>query len=144
GRGRENLITSGPLTDFYSRPHPQIRQFEYWELRIIWLMLRGECFRIPIYDSVNSVNSVNSINSGRKLSRILIPDPARFQQIIENHQLLGWRYTGFGPHTPLASQVFLPEEVWFEKLPNPFDFWRGFPPLYVAGMAARADFAASS
>jgi len=140
-RGRENLITHGPLADFYDQPHPQINRFEYWELRIIWLMLRGECFRIPIYDSVNSVNS---INSRRKLSRILIPDPARFQQIIENHQLLGWRYTGFGPHTPLASQVFLPEEVWFEKLPNPFNFWRGLAPLQVAALAAQTDFAAGS
>src|SRR5881394_1784040 len=48
-RGRENLITTGPLLDFYARPHPQISAFEYWELRIIWLMLRGECFRVPIY-----------------------------------------------------------------------------------------------
>jgi len=47
-------------------------------------------------------------------------------------------------HAPLASQVFLPEEVWFEKLPNPFDFWRGFPPLYAAGMAAETDFAAGA
>src|SRR5260221_11465611 len=28
-RGRENLITSGPLLDFYSRPHPAIQQFQY-------------------------------------------------------------------------------------------------------------------
>src|SRR5712691_1379460 len=40
-RGRETLITSGPLLDFYARPHPQINRFEYWELRVIWLMLRG-------------------------------------------------------------------------------------------------------
>src|SRR5258705_3859186 len=46
-RGRENLITSGPLLDFYSQPHPHINRFQYWELRLIWLMLRGECFRIP-------------------------------------------------------------------------------------------------
>src|SRR6266478_4297504 len=59
-RGRENLITHGPLVDFYDHPHPQINRFEYWELRLIWLMLRGECFRIPIYDTVNSVNSINS------------------------------------------------------------------------------------
>jgi phage portal protein BeeE len=59
-RGRENLITEGPLVDFYEHPHPQISRFEYWELRIIWLMLRGECFRIPIYEEVNSVNSVQS------------------------------------------------------------------------------------
>jgi hypothetical protein len=49
-RGRENLITTGPLHDFYARPHPYINRFQYWELRIIWLMLRGECMRIPIYE----------------------------------------------------------------------------------------------
>src|SRR5207249_8421893 len=48
-RGRETLITSGPLPDFYSHPHPNINRFQYWELRVIWLMLRGECFRVPIY-----------------------------------------------------------------------------------------------
>src|SRR5205814_4139412 len=30
-RGRENLITSGPLLDFYAQPHPHINQFQYWE-----------------------------------------------------------------------------------------------------------------
>src|SRR5262245_28205052 len=48
-RGRESLITSGPLLDFYNRPHPHLNRFQYWELRVIWLMLRGECFRVPIY-----------------------------------------------------------------------------------------------
>src|SRR5207249_8423648 len=71
-------------------------------------------------------------------------DPSSFHHIIEDNQLVGWRYTGFGPNTPLASQVFLPEEVWFEKLPNPFNFWRGMPPLQVAGLAAQTDFAASA
>src|SRR5436305_1843062 len=51
GRGRENLITSGPLLDFYARPHPHVNQFQYWELRIMWLMLRGECFRILIFEN---------------------------------------------------------------------------------------------
>ena len=27
-RGRENLITSGPLHDFYNRPHAQINRFQ--------------------------------------------------------------------------------------------------------------------
>src|SRR6266550_1123439 len=34
-RGREHLITSGPLLDFYAHPHPYINRFQYWELRII-------------------------------------------------------------------------------------------------------------
>ena len=132
----EQLITTGPVVDFYKRPHPQINRFQYWELRVIWLMLRGECFRIPIFDSSPG---------GRRsaLKSILILDPARFQHVIQDHRLIGWRYTGFGRQAPLASQVFLPEEVWFEKLPNPFDFWRGLPPLAVAATAAGTDYAAS-
>ncbi len=165
-RGRENLITSGPLLDFYNRPHPQLNRFQYWELRVIWLMLRGECFRVPIYEddsgrlslaaagrSINPtiqqptnpsihLSTHPAVSGRRRLKRVLILDPARFQHIVEDHRLIGWRYTGFGPRAPLASQVFLPEEVWFEKLPNPFDFWRGFPPLFVAEMATRTDFAA--
>src|SRR5882724_6206992 len=53
-RGRESLITTGPLPDFYNRPSPGMNRFQYWEMRVIWLMLRGECFRVPIYsDSLN-------------------------------------------------------------------------------------------
>src|SRR4030081_3453806 len=121
-RGRETLITSGPLTDFYDRPHPRFNRFHYWELRIIWLMLRGECFRVPIYEDGHP-------GSGRKLSRIVMLDPAQIVHLVDDHELIGWRYTGPGKWAPLDSQIFLPEEVWFEKLPNPFDFWRGLPPL---------------
>jgi len=49
-RGRESLITSGPLHDFYRRPHPRLNRFQYWELRVMWLMLRGECARVPLFD----------------------------------------------------------------------------------------------
>src|SRR5262245_48452697 len=157
-RGRENLITSGPLHQFYRQPHPQINRFQYWELRVMWLMLRGECVRIPIFNEDVSTSSLSHqtgegrsegpqsqiTNRKSKIHSVLLLDPSRFEHIVERNQLVGWRYNGFGPDAPLASQVFLPEEVWFEKLPNPFDFWRGFPPLYVAGMAARTDFAASS
>jgi HK97 family phage portal protein len=151
-RGRENLIASGPLWDFYNRPHPHINRFQYWELRVIWLMLRGESFRIPIWSDAPSPHTGSDTASGNStlratrftLKQVLVLDPSHFQHIVEDNRLIGWRYTGVGPQAPLSSQVFLPEEVWFEKLPNPFDFWRGFPPLYVAGMAARSDFAAGA
>src|SRR5438105_1107195 len=120
-RGRENLITRGPLIDFYNRPHPQINRFQYWELRIIWLMLRGECARVPIFVPDRTAPG------GRRLARLLMLDPARLRHIVQHHELVGWRYTGYGPQTPMAPQVLLPEEVWFEKLPNPFNFWRGLP-----------------
>src|SRR6266850_3948717 len=59
-RGRETLITSGPLTDFYDHPHPHFNRFHYWELRIAWLMLRGECFRVPIYEDSSGSQSLAS------------------------------------------------------------------------------------
>src|SRR4051812_12544499 len=115
-RGRESLITSGPLLDFYNRPHPQINRFQYWELRIIWLMLRGESFRIPIYQvgttSTSSPSSLSFKNQKSKIKNIVYLDPSHFHHIIVDHQLAGWRYTGFGPNAPLEAQIFLPEEVW--------------------------------
>ena len=74
---------------------------------------------------------------------MLILDPARFQHIVEDNRLMGWRYMDYSRNSPLSSQVFLPEEVWHEKLPNPFDFWRGMSPLGVASTAASTDHAAS-
>src|SRR6266513_927016 len=38
-RGRESLITTGPLLDFYNHPAPGMNRFQYWEMRVIWLML---------------------------------------------------------------------------------------------------------
>jgi HK97 family phage portal protein len=138
--GGEELITTGPVVDFYNRPHPQINRFEYWELRVIWLLLRGECFRVPIFEQ--GADGALGARALPKLKSILILDPARFQHIVQDNQLMGWRYTGFGREAPLASQVFLPEEVWFEKLPNPYDFWRGMSPLTAAATAAGTDYAA--
>jgi len=132
----EQLITTGPLVDFYARPHPQINRFQYWELRVIWLMLRGECFRVPIFDS--------ALVGGRpRLRAVLILDPAHFEHLVQDNQLIGWRYIDYSRKSPLSSQVFLPEEIWYEKLPNPFDFWRGMSPLAVAANAAGTDYAAS-
>jgi HK97 family phage portal protein len=130
--GGDDVITSGPLHEFYARPHPHINRFQYWELRVIWLMLRGECFRVPVYEG-----------PGGRLSGVVLLDPDRFQHVVDNNRLVGWRYTDYSRNTPLSSQVFLPEEVWHEKLPNPFDFWRGLSPLSVAGTAAATDHAAS-
>jgi len=135
----EQLITTGPLVDFYGRPHPQINRFQYWELRVIWLMLRGECFRIPIFqDGLGGDRALPG-----RLKSVVILDPARFQHIVQDNQLMGWRYMDYSRNSPLSSQVFLPEEVWHEKLPNPFDFWRGMSPLAVAATAASTDHAAS-
>jgi phage portal protein BeeE len=78
----EQLITTGPLVDFYNRPHPHINRFQYWELRVIWLMLRGECFRSPIFDG--PLRSLQTATGALpRLRAVLILDPARFQHIVQ-------------------------------------------------------------
>src|SRR5881394_3150938 len=75
-RGRESLITTGPLLDFYNHPHPHINRFQYWELRIIWLMLRGECFRVPIYsDDLNLDPNRNLSDALSSSSSSSVPFP---------------------------------------------------------------------
>jgi phage portal protein BeeE len=65
------------------------------------------------------------------------------QPVIQDHRLAGWRYNAT-PGSPFEAQIFLPEEIWHDKLPNPFDPYRGLAPLDVAAMATRTDFAAAS
>jgi hypothetical protein len=72
------IITSGPLPDFYDHPHPHINRFQYWELRIIWLMLRGECFRIPIFNEGGSTSSLSHpMGEGRGGQRAIPPSALR-------------------------------------------------------------------
>src|SRR5437762_9935873 len=129
-RRGEDLISGGPLVDLFNRPHPQLNRFAFWELYVSWLCLRGEVFVVPVQAS-------------RHERRLLVLPPDNFQPLIDDHELVGWRYTGFGPQTPLASQVFLPNEVIHDKLPNPFNPWRGMSPLTVAMLAAETDFASA-
>jgi phage portal protein BeeE len=72
---------------------------------------------------------------------VLCPD--HFQHVVENNELMGWRYTGYGPEAPLESQVFLPEEVIHSRFPNPYNFWRGAGPNHVARLAASTDYASA-
>jgi HK97 family phage portal protein len=185
-RGRETLITSGPLIDFYNHPHPRLNRFQYWEQRVLWLLLRGECFRVPIFDdslsapggegrgevvpsrttnpssvalwgkedhaspdtqherrNTKDARSTLLRSNTRTLKSVVFLDPADCHPIIQNHELVGWRYTGRNT-SPVPSQVFLPEEVWFDRLSNPFDNWRGLSPLTPANTAIYTDHAASN
>src|SRR5687767_5735896 len=42
------------LSALFDNPHPQLDRFQFWELIIIWLCLRGEAFILPISDVPHS------------------------------------------------------------------------------------------
>src|SRR6185436_5664756 len=90
-RKGEDIINSGPLVALFDRPHPQLNRFAFWELYVSWLCLRGEVFVVPVQVS-------------RHERRLLVLSPDQFQHVIDDHELVGWRYTGFGPQAPLESQ----------------------------------------
>jgi phage portal protein BeeE len=48
-RTGEDLIEEGKLFDLFQRPHPQLKRFQFWDLWVTWLMLRGEAFIVPYY-----------------------------------------------------------------------------------------------
>src|SRR5437773_12262986 len=47
----------------------------------------------------------STLYAPRRLSRVLLVDPASFQHVIRDHRLVGWRYTG-NANAPIESQVF--------------------------------------
>lgn len=131
-RKGEDILEEGKLIDLLKRPHPQLNKFQFYQLWITWLMLRGEAFIVPHYHG----------NGRARLRRLVVLNPDQFQHVIDGNELAGWRYTG---HTeaPLASQVLLPEEVIHSRFPNPYNFWRGTGPNNVAWLAAQTDYASA-
>ena len=108
-------------------------------------MLRGECFRIPVYDDSSGIASRGKTQRQSAPQKHPHPRPRPPSSTSSSRTTTSsaGATPAAHPDTPLASQVFLPEEVWFEKLPNPFDFWRGLSPLLAADLAAKTDFAAA-
>jgi len=138
GKG-ESKIESGPVFDLFNRPHRRFTRFEFWELLVCWLLLRGEAFLVPL-DAQGAV--VNLEHRGAKPAAFCLLDPANFQHVVQDGELVAWKYTA-GGEAMLGSQVLLPGEVVHHKLTNPFNVWRGLAPLVVAHLPAQADYAAA-
>ncbi len=125
----ESEVTSGPVYDAFHRPHPLMSRFEFWETYVTWLLIRGEVFVVPVSDG--------------RMIRLVPLNPERMWPVLQNNQLMGWRYSA-GPYSgPVESQVFLPEEVIHDALVNPWNFYRGLSPLELAQLPASGDYAAA-
>jgi HK97 family phage portal protein len=132
----ERELTEGAAVDLFRRPHPHLDRFAFWELVATWLDLRGEAFILAL----DATGAVLPLRPQSAIRSLLVLNPDHFSEIIEDHGLAGWRYTGAGASGPMGSALLLPEEVIHLRLPNPFNFWRGMSPLGVAMVAAQADY----
>ena len=131
-RNSELRTVNPELVRLFEQPHPQLDRFQFWELIVIWLCLRGEAFVYPLRDLRGSVVNLT----------ILCPD--HLHEITRNGELAGWRYTASGTSafSPQPS-AFLPEDLIHIKTPNPFNFFRGLSPLTIAWLSAQTDYAAA-
>lgn len=131
----ETIVESGTLVELFNRPHPHLNRFQFWELLVSWLQLRGEFFAVPL-DAAFGLGATRPTMMG-----ILSPD--QFREDVRANMLIGWRYTGSGSQSPAPTMELLPTDVITDRLANPFDFWRGMSPLTVARLAAQSDFASA-
>lgn len=131
----ETIVESGPLVELFNRPHPHLNRFQFWELLVSWLQLRGEFFAVPL-DANLALGSTKP-----KMVTVLAPD--QFREDVRANMLVGWRYTGSGQQSPAPTMDLLPDDVITDRLANPFDFWRGMSPLTVARLAAQSDYASA-
>lgn len=144
GRGRgERKLESGPLVDLFRRPHEHCSRFEFWELVLCWLQIRGEAFVIPMTLAGEVVDLSRAGGRGPKPQQFALLDAACFRHDVVGGHLLGWFFTNADPQGQMATRYLLPGEVIHIRRPNPFDFWRGLSPLAVASLAASADFASA-
>lgn len=140
-RGGETGLNSGPLHNLFQQPHPHLDRFAFWELISTWLDLRGEAFLVAL-DADGHVVRLGR-PGGFPVRQLVVLPPDSMREVLDAHTLSGWRHQAAGTHAPLDSFLLLPEEVIHVKLPNPFNYWRGLPPLGVAWLAAQTDYLAA-
>jgi HK97 family phage portal protein len=131
----EHIVETGEIVALFNQPHPFLNRFQFWELLVSWLQLRGEFFTVP---------TDRNLSPGIKRARqMCVLSPDDFREVVRSNALFGWQYTGSGQQSPLPTLALIPEDVITDRLANPYDFWRGMSPLTVARLAAQTDYASA-
>jgi len=134
----EDLVTDAEVTDLFRQPHPSMDGNLFMEMLVTWLSLRGEFFVAPLD---REDQPVDLKDRRPRVERLLALDPGLFWHLVQGYSLELWRYTGSPLLTPLPSEMLQPSEVIHSRTPNPYLYWRGLSPIFVAGVPAQTDFA---
>jgi HK97 family phage portal protein len=136
-QGGERVI-DGPAWALFSQPHPEVSRFDFWELVVTWLMLRGRCYVVGLDSAGNPVSLRNRLRKTAAPVQLVILNADRLSLIKFGNILSGYRYSASSGDF-IAPRNFTPEQVLALRLPNPFDRWEGTPPASVALLAAQTD-----
>ena len=140
-RKGEEIVESGPVFELWNRPHPLTDRYQFWELLIQWLMLRGRACVIGVDKSGGVVDFRASFGGGVP-SQLILLDVDRMQRITGQGPDAGWIYRA-GFDDIFQTYNFLPGEVINIRLPGIASLWDGQSPLYVAALAAGTDYHAA-
>lgn len=126
----------------FHEPAPGMSNFDFWELLIDWLMLRGRCFVCATTADNQVVRVVNRLRGDPLPERLWILPADKMRPIKTGRTVTGWAYQP-GTDDPLDTLVFRVDELVVLRLPNPYSSIEGLPPLFVATTAAETDYAAA-
>jgi HK97 family phage portal protein len=126
----------------FANPNPFTSRFDFWELLVAWLMLRGKAFVVATDRDGQVVRLGGRLKADPRPERLYVLPADRISRIPDGNWFSGWRYQPT-VGDPLSNLILLPEELLFIRLPHPFNSWEGLAPLQAAALAASGDFAAA-
>jgi len=141
-RGGDDLIEAGPVVELFERPNPFMSHYDFWELLLAWMALRGRAYVVATDRQNNIVRLRGRMRKDPALARLWILDADRVQRMPAVGGQMVWRYAA-DMDIPIAAQVLLPEELLLLRFPAPSAPIDGMAPLKVAQLAAQTDYAAA-
>lgn len=114
-----NIVDNHPLYNLAENPNPRYGASDFFHLYSMLTDIYGETFWYKVRGDITG-----------KVKELYLLNPAQVELKIENGELVGYIL-----HKANGTQVpFLPEEIYHDKQPNPFNEWRGLSVLERASL----------
>jgi HK97 family phage portal protein len=124
---KDKILEFGELYDLVQNPNATMTCPEFLEETVSFLLLGGEVFWVI------------AETEGLRPKQIIVVGPTQMQEIAPRGKLLGWRYTDDEGQSHVLSLY----DVIQIKFWNPYNKFRGLPPIKAACLAVSQDYKAS-
>jgi len=107
------------------RPNPYMSQYYVWLYQTIWYLMKGEAYWLLIKNDLGEIVEVYPLPASR-----VLPIPGKEEM-----------FSGFA-YSPVLGErpvVFLPEDIIYHRLPNIFQYFRGWSPLNAYLLSLQTD-----
>jgi HK97 family phage portal protein len=151
GRGRRGMgrrsegevVDAGAVVELFAQPNSLMTGFDFWEMLVTWLMLRGKAYVIGRTRAGQVVNWSLEGRAGQVPAELLILPVDQVRLVRASGVVLGYQYMA-GADSPVESLMLVPEEVIALRMPWYQDWYEGMAPVAVAQLAAQTDYASAN